>query len=462
MILFHKKSISLFCCICWFSFQSHAQLTWEKPTADIAFPSHDFALKGDTLYGAGWFGFLGTDTVSGVIKYHNGEWTGVGNSWGVVGRSEALAVYRDTLYVGGISHGSLKKWTGTQWELLPGLTIQMNGPFEVNNPNIYDLKVIDDELWVVGVFDSIGGIAANGIARWNGQIWQSGYDAPSTDGPLELNFVNCVIEYKNEIYVAGNLNGDTLSEIMKYNGTEWTSVGGGIRDHGPAFAGNLTIYHDELYVVGHFLKATGNADNNVMRWNGTEWLPCGGGVSDPVVGATVHDDKLWVTGFIETAGGVNVNYLTCWDGEQWCSTGNEFSFPPQTLTSFKDTLYVSGKFHTIDNDSIPILAMWPGNGSLDSCGVELLNIESPDDSPNASFQLYPNPADDILHLKLEVNTEQAKVKIIDLRGKLVKDIEHITPNNVSFSFSVEDLSPGVYFVVVEHTMDKKIQKLVKN
>src|SRR5271168_4322216 len=93
---------------------------------------------------------------------------------------------------------------------------------------INTMKVINNNLYIGGWFDSVAGFPSMGIAQWNDTNWSS------------LNFPNlkdfftieAICEYQGSIYVGGTFNNttnDSISNILKWDGKNWLSVGGGIK-----------------------------------------------------------------------------------------------------------------------------------------------------------------------------------------------------------------------------------------
>ncbi len=60
-----------------------------------------------------------------------------------------------------------------------------------------------------------------------------------------------------------------------------------------------------------------------------------------------------------------------------------------------------------------------------------------------NFKIYPNPTSDMVYVDL--NNSREKIQLYDLSGQLIRTYN---PHNRKFSFSVEGLSQGVYFVKI--------------
>lgn len=71
-------------------------------------------------------------------------------------------------------------------------------------------------------------------------------------------------------------------------------------------------------------------------------------------------------------------------------------------------------------------------------------------NPNDLIQVFPNPASEIIHLQfdhLDILPSTVQIQIFDVNGKLVKQLEEGKTSLISFS--VKDLSQGIYFLQVK-------------
>ena len=168
----------------------------------------------------------------------------------------------------------------------------------------------------------------------------------------------------------------------------WSSLGGGLIDYGFV---NATVPFDagggpELVVAGVFTGAPGvPGTTNIAKWNGSEWSSLGGNIDrDGIWALTTWDgvggDRLYVGGRFPTAGGVIANGIAAWDGEQWHSLGDGIagSFSPYVdhMMVWDDgsgeKLYVGGRFDVMDGLSTPLIARWEGE-TWEQVGDGLIN-----------------------------------------------------------------------------------------
>jgi hypothetical protein len=209
------------------------------------------------------------------------------------------------------------------------------------NYTVTSLLAFDDgsgpALFVGGMFSAIGDVPYSGIARWNGQqldALQGGLGAYGTDyGGFAF-----ALEVHDDgsgpsIFVGGRFTsagGVPCSNLARWNGSAWSSVGGGVQ--APSYPSILDmVVHDDgsgggaqLVVCGDFTSAGGQPIQRLARWDGTGWDSLEGGVTEtntllwpyPWVSAlAVHDEgggrgeDLIVGGNFQRAGSQRSSFL---------------------------------------------------------------------------------------------------------------------------------------------------------
>jgi hypothetical protein len=141
----------------------------------------------------------------------------------------------------------------------------------------------------------------------------------------------------------------------------------------------MTVFDDgrgpALYVGGNFSKIGDKPLSQIARWDGTEWSDVGGGTSGwfdrpyfitYAFGVWNDDERpaLVAGGHFKYAGGVLVNGLAKWDGQQWSAFGTgvggreylpyeNVDLGVDAIAAFTDghgsALFVGGLFGTIDD-----------------------------------------------------------------------------------------------------------------
>ena len=99
--------------------------------------------------------------------------------------------------IGGISANHIAVWNGNVWSPLGNGT---NGPVAkisiANNGNVY----------VGGAFDTAGGITVNNIALWDGSTWSALTDADTNIAGTNNEIRSIAFDTANNLYVGGNFD----------------------------------------------------------------------------------------------------------------------------------------------------------------------------------------------------------------------------------------------------------------
>ena len=200
-----------------------------------------------------------------------------------------------------------------------------DGP--ITGPPVSSLCMYNGELYAAGYFDFVDG-PANNIVKWNGTNWST--VGTGIDYAWAEHWVYALIVYNGELYAGGHFmsaGGNQLNNIAKWNGTEWSAVGTGLGSYGSV--GSLAVYKGELYAAGNFYNAGNIQVNNIAKWNGTEWSAVGTGInvykddyfSGSVLSLAVYNGFLYAGGFFDSAGSIPANNIAKWDGNNWSAIG---------------------------------------------------------------------------------------------------------------------------------------------
>lgn len=136
--------------------------------------------------------------------------------------------------------------------------------------------------------------------------WCSLGDYPGVDGGVYAT----VVDDAGNLYIGGSFHivGGVLADgIAKWDGTNWSALQSG---SGAVFPFNivaqvsaLAVLNGEVYAGGVFTTAGKVAATNIAKWNGNSWLPLDSGVKGGVSALAVSGSDLFVGGGFTTAGG---------------------------------------------------------------------------------------------------------------------------------------------------------------
>lgn len=246
--------------------------------------------SGPALYLAGAFRFSYAEPeYRGVVRWRNGGWESAGIG---LDSAQTLAEFDEDgdgpapprLFAGGsIGSGaihSIARWDGQSWSSV--------GPDEDNGGSVLDMVVGDDgsgpALYVGGSFGTIGGIVSPRIARWNGAEWSSvGGGLPTLQLPTNVVFA---LAWHDDgsgpaLYAGGQLSvmtadGPTYG-MARWDGRQWGAVGVDQESVVRAAASQTIKGAEELLVIVGQLDSNGDLINSVVaRRAGASFEPLPG------------------------------------------------------------------------------------------------------------------------------------------------------------------------------------------
>ncbi|MGO8836192.1 MAG: hypothetical protein ACLQQ0_02105 [Limisphaerales bacterium] len=123
------------------------------------------------------------------------------------------------------------------------------------------LTALGTNLFAAGAFTSANGVAANQIAKWDGNNWSNvGGSVIGSGTVLSLTTMG------NNLYAGGtftNIGGVSANRIAKWDGTNWSALGSGVSSS----VYGLAAVGADLYAAGYMRQAGGKASFDVARWN---------------------------------------------------------------------------------------------------------------------------------------------------------------------------------------------------
>lgn len=223
------------------------------------------------------------------------------------------------------------------------------------------------QLVMAGKFSSLDGIPIGNIAIWDGSSWSQLGDGISGD-------VRCTAIYNGELYIGGNINTNATSlndlpSVCKLANGVWTGVSD---ENVVGIADDMLVWNGELYVVSNFWSLP----NKIMKFDGTNWTQVGGDVGQfgdnhSIATIDTFNNELYIAGRfadLETSG---ANHIAKFNGNTWESVGFPTSGEENNLikgwindiVSHEGKLYVGGSIHDFTGSSTtdkPRLASYDG------------------------------------------------------------------------------------------------------
>ena len=331
--------------------------------------------SGVVLYGSKLVNFGAFNSVGGIAATNIAEWNGV--EWSQLGGGVkgshvgAAASGRGHLYVGGlfssaggIVASNLARWDGVQWSEVGGGANGIVFALASNGTNVY----------AGGHFTEAGGIAASKVAKWDGQNWSAlgAGIIPVFEGSEWVGTVDSLAVNGADVFAGGrfrNAGGTAATNIARWDGTNWHSLGKGLRyfdgtgsENGAVRA--LAVINGVLFAGGEFRLAGDVEATNIARWDGSSWQPVGSGVNDflSVLALSSNGTELYAGGSFRLIGGIEANRIAKWDGNSWHplgqGIGGQLGDGVLSLVSTGGELFVGGYFPSAGGKPSRNIALW--------------------------------------------------------------------------------------------------------
>lgn len=289
----------------------------------------------------------------------NGVWSapassinGVISDW-VEGPDGSIYATGEFTTIGGVAANRIAKYDpvlGTWSALSTGLNNSGRGLAMDANGRVY----------VVGLFTTAGGVSANRIAMWNPDT--STWTALGTG--LDSNSTGVGISSTGLVYACGSFGtagGVAAASIAVWNPTTatWAALGTGLN----ASAADLTIGPDDrVYVGGAFTTAGGTSANRIAVWNPatSSWAALGTGMNSDVSDLKFSPSGLlYACGSFTTAGGNTVNHVAVWNQSAWSPLGDGVASAYKMAIDAYGRVYVAGTFdETLSGIPADSFAVW--------------------------------------------------------------------------------------------------------
>ncbi|MGY6630067.1 MAG: hypothetical protein ACXIUL_03575, partial [Wenzhouxiangella sp.] len=268
------------------------------------------------------------------------------------------------------------RWTGSQWEAIG------SGGGNGVNAEVRALTFYGGDLYVGGFFTeaNVGGatVAANRVARWDGDVWTS---VGSAGGNGVDDEVRVFAVFDGRLYIGGGFTqanvgaAITANRLVSWDGSDWAVLGSGAGNGLNNDVWALLPTTDDLYVGGAFVQANvgaGITARRIARWDGTAWHGLGSnggnGVNSDVRALAISGNNLYAAGFFTQANVSNpipANRIARWNGNDWTALGSGLlGFVSSLVLTDPDTLYVGGGFTQAGDKPASRLARYATRGTL--------------------------------------------------------------------------------------------------
>ncbi len=328
---------------------------------------------------------------------------------------------------------------------------------------IADFCMYNNDLYACGTFEksnfgTTNYTPTNNIAKWNGSYWEGVGNPPGVSkySIIDWSHVEEMVEYNNELYIVGSFDsvgGVPAINIAKWNGTNWAGLGNG--QTAPVINGLglfcAEVYNGELYVAGGYFE--------IYKWNGTNWSMVTN-VDRPVYNMCVYNGELIVTGEFDSIGGISSKGLARYNGQSWNTgfgTGFEFTgggtfHQGMSLKVLNNELYVGGYFDKVNGITAHGIARYGW-----------LTGEAEIPAAQATLHLYPDAAFQNYTLNISTtNRQKAHLQVTNCLGQTLQHLMlNLSPGTNHTNLQLETLPAGIYIVSLRLEDQMLSQKIFK-
>ncbi|MDI3285772.1 hypothetical protein [Polyangium sp. 15x6] len=295
--------------------------TWDgtswsaAPGGALQGSAYELLVDGDTLFVGGTFTEIGGLPAANVASYDGAAWTPLDFADAQIiyalARTAGGALYAGGVYGDFMKASGIARWSGTEWQTVGGGLAQ-----HATRGVVTDLVAHGEIVDATGCFTTAGGtpgepgaIASRGVARWDGNAWQSldegtrGVVAPwfqpmvcGDEGPAAIwDVPQQRLAHDGQRLFAGGffagIDGVLSQSLAVHDGSGWVAQG----KSGIGLGGSLELIAAggatcEVYGVGSFTHVAGApVATHVVHFNGEGWdvlddsLPSDGDVWCPAL-----------------------------------------------------------------------------------------------------------------------------------------------------------------------------------
>jgi hypothetical protein len=394
-----------------------------------------YALYSDSitnkLYIGGAFTEVDQKQSKFIATWDGNSWDTLGGGMEGAGPVYSIQSFKDTIYVGGYFRRSftngigkttngLAKWNGNSWDSIGSGFHPSGGPRE--------MIVNNDTLYLAGSFDSVGTIHSQSIVAFDGYNYiPIGIPGNSTGGAA----ASCVF-FNGELFLGGNFQDSSILiyNFAKRSSNHWINL---CSSSGCGFFDAMCVYNNELYVTG--INFVGPA-MHIMRYDGSNYFSVGGDLDWRGWTLKVINNLLFAVGGFDNAGGQQASKIAIWNGTSWAPFSNDiFDGDITDIAIFQNDLYVAGGFTHINTANINRIAKFPNY------------MQHVNSVLHTNVKIYPNPSNGSFRVDLQ-NLNFRKpfiIKIINMMSEIVY-FSRVMSTQDYLDFNLNKYSPGMYYI----------------
>lgn len=318
------------------------------------------------------------------------------------------------------------------------------------NGRIYSISLQSDgKIIIAGRFTSFNNTVANSLARLNVDgILDVSYSPSIPDN--NLSYPNAIVDSNDKvIFRYFNGSGDIYSRILRYNTDGSTDTEFGTENKTDFLVSDMALQDNKLLLGGFIESFNGIKRNRITRITTPEVLPVTW-VSVKAALQNVNDVEIsW-----QTTDELNVKNYTVQKSINGVSFSNLTIMMPGKGFSNKDYVYTDVNGALAANKIYYRILESDKDGKTSYSRTVFVTVEN----EGVSLQLYPNPVQNILHVKnLDVDVTST-ISIINAEGKILSSLQTASGN---CDINTSHLAPGMYYLKISSGNDNYKYKFIK-
>ena len=370
-------------------------------------------------------------------------------------------------------HARVYQWNGSAWTQLGA---DINGEAAGDNSGVSVSISFNGSVIAIGAHNNDGNGTNSGHVRvftWNGSAWiQRGVDLNGEAASDNFGVSLSLSQDGTKLAVGARYNDAGGSNaghvrVFNWNGSSWVQMGAdidgfqvdmafgsavSISNTGTRVAIGTPLYNGTIgdqgiaRVYNYNGSAWSQVGQDIIGWNGTSGTNLGKSISISGDGNAIVVGSSGYSGGGSTFRGLAEYYKLVTN--VWTQQGTD------VLGNTNGDRF--GFSVSLSNDGNKIAVGAPYNASRGYAEVfdYTTLLSSSDFQLNNKFSVYPNPINNQFQLNADISID--KVEVLNLQGQVIKTFES------QESYNINELSAGIYLVMIHSEEGKGIKKIIKN
>jgi hypothetical protein len=216
------------------------------------------------------------------------------------------------------------------------------------NPSVASLaRMPDGSIVAGGLFQTMSGVAAKNIARWDGVRWHA------LDDGLPGQVTAVTVDDRGQLWATGDHGslepfegGFAGSYVARFTGAEWTYVA----EHAFSIRG-ITPVDGGVAVFGSFFADNAIPTAALGIWRDGVWSGTNLGSSSDVITAHRNGTGVCASGVLSTTQEKTIVGVACWNGTTWTQLGDPIDSVSTLARDKNGRWYAAGYMRLFEQDN---------------------------------------------------------------------------------------------------------------